>query len=103
MDSEGSGGAVPLRALLESLSVLLLLHSELSSKLFLVILDAEFSLLGQKKKKKRFERTALGFDCHSAPGSHTGEPMELPTLAVCDLLAPRERVGDPSCGIACQS
>lgn len=101
MDSEGSGGVLPLRALLESLSIFLLPFAELSSKLFPVILDAEFSLLGQEKKNNEgFERTAL--DCHSALGSHTRELMEIPTLAVCDLSAPQGRERDWSCGIACQ-
>lgn len=53
LDSEGSGGALPLRDLLEFLSIFLLPYAELSSKLFPVILDAEFSLLGQKQKKKK--------------------------------------------------
>lgn len=78
LDSEGSGGALPLRDLLEFLSIFLLPYAELSSKLFPVILDAEFSLLGQKQKKKK-----------------------IPTLAVCDLPAPEGRKRDWSC-VACQ-
>lgn len=101
MDNEGSGGALPLRALLKSLSVLLLPYAELSSELFPVILDADFSLLGQKKIM-RCERTALGFDCHSALGSHTRELMEVPTLALCDLPTAQGRARDWNCGIACQ-
>lgn len=46
------GGALPFRALLESLSLSLQPHAELSSVSFSITLDAIFSSGSGKKKKK---------------------------------------------------